>query len=98
MQPCPLDDGLVEEQGLADIFDFGDRAFEVKGFGEDDFEDLGRSGEKEISLGRGGVVGKMEDDDTFCTLMLWEVLLKMRLARIAFAKRRAWCESSVKYS
>ena len=53
MQPCPLDDGLVEQQGLADIFDFGDRAFEVKGFGEDDFEDLGRSEEKEISLGRG---------------------------------------------
>ena len=26
---------------------------------------------------------------TFCTLMLWLVLLKMRLARIAFAKRRA---------
>ena len=27
---------------------------------------------------------------TFCTLILWLVLLKMRLARIAFAKRRAY--------
>lgn len=27
---------------------------------------------------------------TFCTLMLWLVLLKIRLARIAFAKRRAY--------
>lgn len=27
---------------------------------------------------------------TFCTLMLWLVLLKMRLAFIALAKRLAW--------
>jgi hypothetical protein len=27
---------------------------------------------------------------TFCTLMLWLVLLKIRLARIALAKRRAF--------
>lgn len=27
---------------------------------------------------------------TFCTLMLWLVLLKIRLALIAFAKRRAF--------
>ena len=31
---------------------------------------------------------------TFCTLMLWLVLLKMRLARMAFAKRRAWTSVS----
>jgi hypothetical protein len=31
---------LVEEEGLADVFDLGDCAFEVEGFGEDDFEDL----------------------------------------------------------
>jgi hypothetical protein len=36
-----LTDGLVEEEGLADVFDLGDGAFEVEGFGEDDFEDLG---------------------------------------------------------
>jgi hypothetical protein len=36
-----LADGLVEEEGLADVFDLGDCAFEVEGFGEDDFEDLG---------------------------------------------------------
>ncbi len=27
---------------------------------------------------------------TFCTLMLWLVLLKIRLALMAFAKRRAY--------
>ena len=37
-----LDDGLVEKEGFADVFDFGDCAFEVEGFGEDDFEDLER--------------------------------------------------------
>jgi hypothetical protein len=31
---------LVQEEGFADIFDLGDCAFEVEGFGEDDFEDL----------------------------------------------------------
>jgi hypothetical protein len=36
-----LADGLVEEEGLADVFDLGDCAFKVEGFGEDDFEDLG---------------------------------------------------------
>jgi hypothetical protein len=35
-----LTDGLVKEEGLADVFDLGDGAFEVEGFGEDDFEDL----------------------------------------------------------
>ncbi len=37
-----LDDGLVEEERFADVFDFGDGAFEVEGFGEDDLEDLTR--------------------------------------------------------
>jgi hypothetical protein len=32
--------GLIEEKGLANIFDFGNCTFEVKGFSEDDFEDL----------------------------------------------------------
>lgn len=36
-----LTDGLVEEEGLADVFDLRDCAFEIEGFGEDDFEDLG---------------------------------------------------------
>ena len=35
-----LTDGLVEQEGFADVFDLGDRAFEVEGLGEDDFEDL----------------------------------------------------------
>ena len=39
--------GLVEEEGFANVFDFGDCAFEVEGFGEDDFEDL-REGVSEI--------------------------------------------------
>jgi hypothetical protein len=37
----------------------------------------------------GGWVGNRSAEYTFCTLMLWLVLLNMRLARIAFAKRRA---------
>jgi hypothetical protein len=32
--------GLVEEERLADVFNFGDGALEVEGLGEDDFEDL----------------------------------------------------------
>lgn len=35
-----LTDGLVEEKWFANVFDFWDCAFEVEGFGEDDFEDL----------------------------------------------------------
>ena len=35
-----LDNGLVEQEGFADVFDFGDGAFEVEGFGENDFKDL----------------------------------------------------------
>lgn len=35
-----LTNGLVQEEGFANIFDLGDCAFEVEGFGEDDFEDL----------------------------------------------------------
>lgn len=31
---------LVEEQRFADILDFRDGAFQIKGLGEDDFEDL----------------------------------------------------------
>jgi hypothetical protein len=33
-------DSLVEEEGLADVFDFGDGTFEIEGFREDDFKDL----------------------------------------------------------
>jgi hypothetical protein len=36
-----LTDGLVEEEGFADVFDLGDCAFQVEGFGKDDLEDLG---------------------------------------------------------
>jgi hypothetical protein len=43
-----LTDGLVEEERFADIFDLGNGAFEVKGFGEDDFEDL--SEEARVSI------------------------------------------------
>ena len=39
-----LDNGLVEQEGFADVFDFGNRTFEVEGFGENDFEDLGGAG------------------------------------------------------
>ncbi len=35
-----LTHGLVEKERLADVLDFRDCAFEVKGFREDDFEDL----------------------------------------------------------
>ena len=35
-----LDNGLVEQEGFADVFNFGNGAFEVEGFGENDFEDL----------------------------------------------------------
>ena len=35
-----LTDRLVKEKRLADVFDLGDCAFEVEGFGEDYFEDL----------------------------------------------------------
>lgn len=35
-----LTDGLVQQQWLANVFNLGDCAFEVEGFGEDDFEDL----------------------------------------------------------
>ena len=31
---------LVDEKRFACVFDLGDGAFEVEGFGEDDFEDL----------------------------------------------------------
>ncbi len=50
---------MVEEERFADVFDFGDCAFEVEGFGEDDLEDLaghmcqskvGRLGGAEIYL------------------------------------------------
>jgi len=33
---------LVEEERFANVLDFGDGAFEVEGFGEDDLEDLAR--------------------------------------------------------
>ena len=32
--------GLVQQQGLADILDLGDGALEVKGLGKDNLEDL----------------------------------------------------------
>jgi hypothetical protein len=35
-----LTHGLVEEEGFTDVLDFGDCAFKVEGFGEDDLEDL----------------------------------------------------------
>lgn len=35
-----LTNGLVEKKGLADVLDLGDGAFQVKGLGEDNFEDL----------------------------------------------------------
>jgi hypothetical protein len=46
---------LVEEERLADVFDFGDCAFEVEGFGEDYFEDL--EGSLSIMLIRSWVDG-----------------------------------------
>ena len=33
-------DGLVEEERLANVFDLGDRAFQIKGLGEDYLENL----------------------------------------------------------
>ena len=35
-----LDNALVDEKRFSNVFDFGNRAFEVECFGEDDFEDL----------------------------------------------------------
>ncbi len=32
--------GLVEQKWFADVFYFGDRALEIKGLGQHDFEDL----------------------------------------------------------
>src|SRR5579862_1658940 len=82
-----LANGLVEEEWLADVFDLGDCAFEVESFGQDDFEDLLLS-DALVTAARVNLrlVGRV----TFCTLILWLVLLKMRLARIAFANRRAF--------
>lgn len=31
---------MVEQERFADVFNFGNRALEVEGFGKDDFEDL----------------------------------------------------------
>ena len=73
---------LVDQKGFTGVFDFRDGAFEVEGFGEDDLEDLC----SRVSLGILGLQGKFY---TFCTLILWLVLLKIKLARIALAKRRA---------
>ncbi len=36
----PSTNRLVEQQRLANVFDFGNGALEVKGFGKHDFEDL----------------------------------------------------------
>lgn len=74
---------LVQQEWFSDVFDFGNGAFEVEGFGEDDFEDLVGG----VSEGKG--LASMGERDTFWTLMLWLVLLKMRLAFMAFAKRFA---------
>jgi hypothetical protein len=77
---------LVEEEGLSDVFDLRDGAFEVEGLGKDDLEDLMRL------LAGTNVVGDVLR--TFCTLMLWLVLLKMRLAFMAFANRFAFANIS----
>jgi hypothetical protein len=73
--------GLVNEQWLAHIGDLGYRAFEVERLGQHNLEDL--------SAVRLESARNNRDRRTFCTLMLWLVLLKISAARIAFAKRRA---------
>jgi hypothetical protein len=76
-----LTNGLVKQKRFAYVFNFGNCAFEVESFRKDNLEDLYR-----VSYcGR----GRVEEDRTFWTLILWLVLLKIRLARIAFANRRA---------
>lgn len=35
-----LSNMLVDEEGFTNVFDFGDSAFQVERFREDDFEDL----------------------------------------------------------
>lgn len=54
---------LVDQERFAGVFDLRDGAFEVEGFGEDDFEDLGDvlawqflAGWKKGKEGRGGVL------------------------------------------
>jgi hypothetical protein len=64
------------------VFYFGDGAFEVKCLGEDDLEDLHDC--------KHGLVRDKNREHTFCTLILWLVLLKMRLAFMAFANRFAY--------
>lgn len=76
---------MIEEEWLADVFNLGDSAFEVEGFGKDDLKDLMADTFSEKSQAERECV-----KSTFCTLMLWLVLLKIRLARIALAKRRAF--------
>ena len=46
---------LVDQKGFTSIFDFGDGAFEVEGFREDDLEDLYRR----VSIRIVGVLGKI---------------------------------------
>ena len=72
---------MVEEERLSNVFYLGDGALEVEGLGEDNLEDLATASADAEPFQRMMV--------TFCTLMLWLVLLKMRLAFIARAKRLA---------
>lgn len=72
--------GLVEEQWFSYVFYLGDGALKIECLGQDYLEYLQES----VPLGTS--VAALH---TFCTLMLWLVLLKMRLAFIALAKRLA---------
>ena len=81
-------DGLVEEERLSDVLYLGDCALEVERFGKNDLENLWT-----ISF----CMGVKAKPHTFWTLMLWLVLLNMRLAFIARAKRLA-CDESVRGS
>lgn len=79
--PCASLEVFVEQQRLADVLDLGNCALEVERLGQDDFEDL--------DLVSSGMVRSKSVDLTFCTLMLWLVLLKIKLAFMALANRLA---------
>jgi hypothetical protein len=74
-------DGLVEQKRFANVFYLGYRALQVEGFRQHNFEDLSQSAVK---------YSHPSAMRTFCTLMLWLVLLKIRLAFIALANRLAY--------
>jgi len=73
---------MVEQQRLSDILNLGNSAAQIECLGENNFENLRSESVRELRL--------MAEYITFCTLMLCDVLLKMRLAFIAFANRFAW--------